>query len=193
MGVSRLLVSTGMATVVVAGMASAQSSTESYTYDALGRLIDAKTVGGQNGNEVHSICYDPSGNRTRYRSSSNGSSANCPTGAPTPAPSPTPTPTPPPTGNNPPVTKNDSVSGECYTSVTVNLTANDSDPEGNYPLTLTAVSSSRAVIVSASSVRVQFGPLRDSVAVTYTVKDSLGSASTGLLGISTLTCSRVEP
>ncbi len=196
MGASRLLVSTGVATILAAGVASAQSSTESYTYDARGRLAEAKTAGGQNNNEVHSICYDRSGNRTRYRAASNGTSITCPVAAPAPTPSPAPTPTPTPT-NSPPVTANDAVAGTCFTAITKNLTANDTDPEGNYPLTLTAVGPSSggasAYIVSASSVRVVFGPKWDWSSVSYTVRDSLGATSTGQLSISTMTCSGPEP
>lgn len=55
----------------------AQSSTEHYTYDALGRLVVAKTVGGANNGEAHSICYDKSGNRTNYVATSNGVIASC--------------------------------------------------------------------------------------------------------------------
>lgn len=185
MRVGRLCITTGLATVLTAG-AWAQSSTETYKYDALGRLIEAKTAGGQNSNEAHSICYDPSGNRTRYKTASDGSSANCPTGAPTPAPSPTPTPTPTPPANNPPVTVADSSSGVCDTTKTVNLTANDTDPEGNYPLSLVSISRTSgayagASVVSASSVSVDFGPFAGTTYFTYTVRDSLGASATGTL------------
>lgn len=99
------LASTSLAAMTCATMGSAQTSTEVYTYDALGRLVRVVTAGGQNNAETQSICYDPAGNRTEYRSSaSNGSSlcvpvaypAPAPTLTPTPTPSPTPTPTPTP-------------------------------------------------------------------------------------------------
>lgn len=54
-------------------------------------MISATTSGGQNNAEAHSLCYDASGNRTRYRASLDGSVANC--GSPAPSPAPTPTPT----------------------------------------------------------------------------------------------------
>lgn len=77
-------------------------------------------------------------------------------------------------------------------TMTVNLTANDSDPESNYPLALTAVSAGTgfggASIVSNSSVSVDFGPSGDISVVTYTVADSLGATSTGQLTITTSSC-----
>ena len=75
----------------------------------------------------------------------------------------------------------------------VNLTANDSDPEGNYPLALTAISAgsggaATATIASESSVTVTFGPSGDSTNFTYTVADSLGVTSTGQLTAFTDSC-----
>ena len=173
--------------LALASMATAQSSTETYTYDALGRLVVAQTAGGQNNNETHSLCYDASGNRSRVLATSNGSSANCiDTGAGSAAPTPTPTPTPTPAPNNPPTTVNDTVSGACDTVKTVNLTVNDSDPEGNTPLTLVSVVKQSGVqvtasVVSASSVSVNFGPTAGTAIFQYTVKDSLNASSTGSL------------
>src|SRR3546814_15033576 len=92
MGRSQLLVSTGIG--IVASMswavASLAGETISYSYDALGRLVAVQSSGSINNNQAHSICYDPSGNRTQYKSSSTGTLATCST----PTPSPTPTPTP---------------------------------------------------------------------------------------------------
>lgn len=195
---SRLLatVSGGALAIAAYDAGAQQQSTETYQYDALGRVISAKTVGGINNNETHSICYDAAGNRVKYKASSDGTAPTCVsqgtqggTPAPTPSPSPTPTPTP---ANNPPVTQNDTVSGHCYLSTTVNLTANDSDPEGNTPLVLQSIGVSSgeaaATIVSGSSVRVAFGPAFDITQATYTVADSLGATSTGVLNIRTVSC-----
>lgn len=191
------LASTSLAAMSCAMMASAQSSTETYTYDSLGRLVKVVTTGGQNNSETQAICYDKADNRTQYVANNSAGATGCitaPTPTPTPTPAPTPTPTPTPTpGNNPPVTQNDSVSGQCYLVVTVNLTANDSDPEGNTPLVLQSIVTggggvAGANIVSASSVSVDFGPQGDVTQATYTVADSLGAASTGVLTISTTSC-----
>src|SRR3546814_14216160 len=83
---SQLLVSTGIG--IVASMSFAATSlageTITYSYDALGRLVAVQSAGTINNNQAHSICYDPSGNRTQYKSSGTGSIAGC---APTPTPS----------------------------------------------------------------------------------------------------------
>lgn len=44
---------------------SAQSSTKTYTYDALGRLILVETTGGQTDGEARAYEYDKAGNRIR--------------------------------------------------------------------------------------------------------------------------------
>jgi YD repeat-containing protein len=174
------------------GAVVAQSSTKTYEYDALGRLVEARTSGGANNNEAHEICYDAAGNRIRFRATNDGSSITCPTGS-TPTPSPTPTPTPTGGGNSPPTTVNDSVSGPCLWSLTVNLTANDSDPEGNTPLVLQSITKnigqSSAMVVSNSSVQVDFGPSPGLTSFTYTVADSLGATSTGILYAEAMNCS----
>ena len=74
-------------TIAVAPLTSAQSSTKAYDYDALGRLIKMATTGGQNSGETNSLCYDPAGNRTQYKSSADGSATACAGGSPPPLPS----------------------------------------------------------------------------------------------------------
>jgi len=182
--------------------AQAQSSTETYTYDALGRLVVAKTGGGTNHNETHSICFDKSGNRTQYESTSDGTSAACVEiganyGGEAEPEAPPPPPPPPPV-NSPPATQSDLASGECSQTATVNLTANDTDAEGHYPLTLTAISPgsggfASATIVSGSSASVTFGPASDITSFSYTVADSLGAAATGQLSATTSGCGGGPP
>lgn len=70
--------SASLATVCCASLASAQSSTESYTYDELGRLVTVVTSGGQNNTETQSICYDAAGNRTEYRANASNGATLCP-------------------------------------------------------------------------------------------------------------------
>ena len=158
-----------MSVLGAAAGAWAQSSTKTYTYDALGRLTAAQTVGGQNNNQTHSLCYDPAGNRQTYKATSDGTVAAC-----TPGPSPSPSPTPTPT-NSPPVTQLDSATVECAAVTTVNLTANDSDPEGNYPLSLVSIvrnsGRAKASIASASSASVTGSVTNGGSTFTYTVQD----------------------
>ena len=173
--------------LTIAAPAASQQCTKTSTYDVLGRLVVAKTSGGSNNNETHSICFDAAGNRSKYDSNSTGAIAGCVNaGSGSSTPNPTPT-------NSPPVMTNDSVSGRCYLTLTKNLTANDSDSEGHYPLSLIQIVSNSgngsAIIISDSTVHVNFGPPGDISVFTYTVRDSLGATSTGRLTMSTSICS----
>jgi YD repeat-containing protein len=76
--------------LAVASIVQAQSSTESYDYDALGRLITVETSGGQNNGEVRAICYDDAGNRTDYEATTGSASLSCAGGTPPPPPPPPP-------------------------------------------------------------------------------------------------------
>lgn len=87
-------------------------------------------------------------------------------------------------GNKPPVTVNDTGSTKVCNAVWVNVVANDTDPEGNYPLTVTAVSTNglgASRVSDASTVQFNAGSRTGSAALTYTVQDSLGASSTGTL------------
>ncbi len=88
--------------------------------------------------------------------------------------------------NNPPTAGNDSTSLRICQEKIINLTGNDTDPEGNYPLTITSVDPSYLVyisIVSASSVEIYASQVTGGDTVSYTVQDSLGASSTGLISI----------
>lgn len=88
--------------------------------------------------------------------------------------------------NQPPVTVADSLSVGVCASATRNVTANDSDPEGNLPLTVTAVGTStkgEASIVNASTISFLAYGATGPASITYTVADSLGATSTGTLNI----------
>lgn len=91
------------------------------------------------------------------------------------------------TPNAPSTTANDSTSvGVCLSTVK-NVIANDSDPEGNVPLALVAVTSSalgEAYVADSSSVGFTAYGGAGSTSVTYTVRDSLGATATGVLAIS---------
>jgi|GEM_PF-4643026 len=88
--------------------------------------------------------------------------------------------------NNPPTAGTDSITIWACDSRTVNLTSNDTDPEGNYPLTLTSVEDTpvgNIYITSASSVGFIAYDTADSDTVSYTVEDSLGASSIGQINI----------
>jgi YD repeat-containing protein len=68
----------------------------------------------------------------------------------------------------------------------MNVTSNDTDPEGNYPITLVGIVSvtggASAIVENATSVRFFPGSPATSV-VTYRIHDSLGAEGTGTLRV----------
>ena len=172
-----------------AGAAQA-NDTITYTYDPLGRLIAVSTTGGPNQGLNIGTCYDHAGNRTTYSAGPAGTPAPppCPPSPPgtPPSPPPPPPPPPPPTGNQPPTTASDSLSVPQCATASKNVLANDSDPEGNYPLSLVSVTQGNkgaATIVSSTTIQFEAGFSTGGSALTYTVQDSLGASSTGILNI----------
>ena len=53
-----------VANSMLPGVASAQSTTTTFTYDALGRLVTTSSAGGPTGGESTTTASDPAGNRT---------------------------------------------------------------------------------------------------------------------------------
>lgn len=85
--------------------------------------------------------------------------------------------------NNPPTPVNDSGSQQKCTTAVYNVTANDTDPEGNYPLVVTAVTGAGFSVYSSTSI--QFTSLNSTGAKvgTYTVRDSLNATATATLTV----------
>lgn len=75
----RLLLGCAIGLIVAAGLPvhATASETRTYTYDALGRLVAVQSAGTINDGDANSLCYDPAGNRTLYKSSSSGAIAAC--------------------------------------------------------------------------------------------------------------------
>lgn len=89
--------------------------------------------------------------------------------------------------NQPPVTATDAMPpvGVCLTGQK-NVTANDTDPEGNYPLSLVSVGSSAlgdVYVLSSTDVGFSAYGAPGSGSVTYTLQDSLGATATGTLNL----------
>lgn len=141
--------------------------TQAYTYDELGRLIAVQYSGTVSNGQAHSLCYDPAGNRTKYKSNAGGIIATCPT----------------PPANQPPVTSPDSITLQRCAHGSKNVVANDTDPEGNLPLTVTAVNQPWAAVESSTTVGVDAPDANGTFNVTYTVADSLGATATGTLAV----------
>jgi hypothetical protein len=84
--------------------------------------------------------------------------------------------------NNPPVTNGDSITLRPCASGSVNVVANDSDPDGNYPLALTGVTSDGwAGVESSTNIGVAAPEAIGTYIAEYTVRDSLGATATGTL------------
>lgn len=153
---------------------SIASETQVYAYDELGRLVAVQYSGTVNNNQAHSLCYDPAGNRTQYKSDSTGALTSCAGGTPTPSPTPTPTPT-----NQPPTANPDSASAPKCVFREKDVIANDTDPEGNYPLVLVAVDQPWTWVASNSTVGLETPSSNGTYIINYTVADSLGATSNG--------------
>jgi hypothetical protein len=179
-GGARFLLATSAC--AIASMAQAGETT-TYTYDALGRLIASTSSGTVNNGLTTAIGYDPAGNRASYGVTGAGTGGG---GTPPPSPPPSPPPPPPPS-NNPPVANADAASVARCASVVKNVLSNDTDPEGNYPLSLTRVSYSgtrgTASMSNATSVQFDSNGVTGAASVIYTVQDSLGATSTGTLTV----------
>ena len=81
---------------------------------------------------------------------------------------------------------NDSTSFVCSTTKTVNLLANDYDPNGNVPLTLVSINPSSGSIYASivSSTSVMFSAAYTGTAsFTYTIANSLGATATGIVTV----------
>lgn len=167
---------TGAAIIAIATPILA-SETITYTYDAKGRLTKVLRTGTVNNTVTAQYAYDKADNRSTV------STTGSPNGTPTPPPP------PPPSSNLPPVANADSVSLPCNSSIAKNLTANDTDPEGNLPLTVQSVTvnsgTASASIASASSVTIFAATLAGTSQGSYVVRDSLGATATGTLTIIT--------
>jgi hypothetical protein len=154
---------------VALGAQPAVTSTTQFTYDALGRLTGVSTSGGTNNGLSVLTGYDAAGNRTAY---------NVGTGGTAPAP----LPSPPQASNQPPVANGDSVTMSCQSSQSVNVIANDTDPDNNVPLVLTGSNELWAQQVSSTNLLLQ--PTDSGThSISYTVEDSLGAGATGLLTV----------
>ena len=148
------------------------TETVTYSYDAQGRLVQSVISGTVNNGQSSSTTFDAANNRTNYAVSLSGG-------------------TPPPPSNNPPVTVADTLTNvpKCAV-VPVNVTANDSDPEGNVPLVLLSVTNSNTSVGSPSVLNASTVEYYADVSgatgtdtVTYTVRDSLGATATGTLTV----------
>lgn len=164
---SLYLLGTALGLFVSEGQALA-GDTVTYIYDALGRLVATSTSGTVNNGLTTSASYDAAGNRSNYTVSGGG--------APPPPP-------PPPPSNYPPTPVSDTGSqGRCETQ-TYNVIANDTDPDGDYPLTLVSVTGAGFSVVSSTTIQFTSTASTGAKVGTYTVQDARGATATSTLTV----------
>jgi hypothetical protein len=172
---ARLFLATSSCAVATASVAS---ETTTYSYDALGRLVATSTTGTFNNGLGTTIAYDAAGNRSCYAvaGAATGTAGSCPP----------PPPAPPPPPSSGPVANPDSASvGNCGI-VDVGVIANDTDPGGHYPLTLTGVSGATkgaASVVNSSTVEYESYGVTGTTTFSYTMQNSIGQTATGSITI----------
>lgn len=161
-------------------MASAAQAAETvtYSYDVLGRLVATTSSGTVNNGVTTQLGYDPAGNRSTYTVTGAGGAPPSGGGGGGGGGG-----SPPPSGNQPPVANPDTAPSipKCGTAI-VNVTANDTDPEGNYPLAVTGATAGAALVVEVlDSNRLSITSVGASglKSFGYTVRDSLGATATG--------------
>lgn len=94
-------------------------------------------------------------------------------------------------GNQPPVANFDNAGTmSCGTAIIVDVVSNDTDPDGNYPLSLVSASGGGGILVSVfSSTEVRIvstGSSSGTKSFTYVVQDSLGAQDTGTGSVTVL-------
>jgi hypothetical protein len=167
----RLLASSSVIAIGFACLPAHAQETITYQYDALGRLISSQVSGGPNNNVTTTTSFDSAGNRTNYKvTGSTGST-------------PTPTPTPTPSG---PVANADSytiTANQACSAYDLDVLANDQDPGGHYPLTITSVTSSDPFFYnwwSSGMSYTGYGTVNGGVkTATYVIQNSIGQTATG--------------
>jgi hypothetical protein len=92
-------------------------------------------------------------------------------------------PAPPPPGNTPPTAVNDTKTVRRCSTTYVDVLANDSDPDGDTPLTLVAVTGDGFSIHSTREIEVVSDNLSTGSYATYSVQDSRGATATATLEI----------
>lgn len=159
----------------------AAADTITYSYDAKGRLRTSSVSGGPNNGTNTAICYDAADNRRQYVTVVGGAAACVSTPAPTPTPTPTPT-------NQPPVAGTDWTQVQmCGSGQQIAVLDNDSDPDGNTPLTVVSVSgASLGAAFVVGGLRISYQPHgfpSGTDSFTYQVRDSLGATATGTVHV----------
>ena len=163
--------------VIALMMPSGAMSTETvtYSYDTQGRLVQSVISGTVNNGQTSTTAFDTAGNRTNYAVSLNGAS-------------PPPPPPPPPPPNQPPVSVADAtLSVVCDANDVRNVLGNDTDPEGDLPLSMTLTGGSGLSYVAqegVQSIRFYAPPTRNTgYTVSYVITDARGATASASLSL----------
>jgi YD repeat-containing protein len=146
------------------------TETVTYSYDAQGRLVQSVISGTINNGQSSSTSFDAANNRTNYSVSVNG-------GTP-----------PSPASNQPPVSVADAtLSVVCNANGVRNVLGNDTDPDGDLPLSMTLTGGSGINYVAqegVQSIRFYASPTRNTAySVSYTITDARGATSSASLSL----------
>jgi hypothetical protein len=173
-----LLISVSVIALMIPLSANA-AETVAYSYDARGRLIKVIRSGSaqSNSNVTTDYTHDKANNRKQFVT------INSPNSPGTPPPPPP----PPPPSNQPPVANPDNAGSMQVCKIkNVVVTTNDTDPEGNLPLAVTAASGNGAMgatVVNSTTIQLISSSVSGSQTANYTVSDSLGASSTGTVTV----------
>ena len=135
-----------------------------YKYDALGRLAASTVAGGPNDGVTTAVCLDPASNRTQLIVATG--TVVC-------------------SSNHAPVAMNDTVYVEVCSYTVINVTANDTDADGD-PITLISVSGNgmgSPSVYSATSIDYWAYGLPGVDTVSYVIQDSHGATASGTLSV----------
>jgi YD repeat-containing protein len=168
---SLLISVSGIALMVPFGAGATETVT--YSYDAQGRLVQSVISGTVNNGQSSSTTFDAANNRTNYSVSLSGA---------------TPPPPPPPASNQPPVSVADAtLSVACNADGIRNVLGNDTDPDGDLPLSMTLTGGSGINYVAqegAQSIRFYAPPTRNTAyTVSYTITDARGATTSASLAL----------
>jgi hypothetical protein len=148
------------------------SETVTYTYDARGRVVKVAHAGTVNNGASACYVYDKADNRSTVDVKTTSACTSTSGGGGG--------------GNQPPVANPDNGSTTACGTVTVNVVANDTDPDGNYPLHIAGiVSATKGSVDSYTTTSITYTAAVSSGTgvVTYTIADSLGATASGTLSI----------
>ena len=151
------------------------TETVTYSYDAQGRLVQSVISGTVNNGQSSSTTFDAANNRTNYAVSLSGGT-------------PPPPPPPPPASNQSPVSVADTMlSVVCGNDGVRNVLGNDTDPDGDLPLSFELTGGSGINYVSkdgAQSIRFAAPYTRDAnYSVSYIITDARGATTTASLAL----------